>query len=157
MDAINAIDAIHLIDKFRTREARVAIIGLGYVGLPLAVAFAEAGFRVVGIDMNEERVANLNAGQSYIADIPSERLAAVVTRSRLKSERANDPSPTDAIDAIDAPTQRTQQTRNATDAKDVINATQRSQQPHLSEGFGKVWRLARILPQGGFEFFLAFP
>ena len=102
---MDAIDAMHLIDKFRTREARVAIIGLGYVGLPLAVAFAEAGFRVVGIDMNEERVANLNAGQSYIADIPSERLAAVLTRDRVKSHRASKPPLTDAIDAIDATTQ----------------------------------------------------
>lgn len=49
MNAIDAIDGSDLIDKFRTREARVAIIGLGYVGLPLAMAFAEAGFLVVGI------------------------------------------------------------------------------------------------------------
>jgi UDP-N-acetyl-D-mannosaminuronate dehydrogenase len=100
-------DAIPLIDKFRTREAHVAIIGLGYVGLPLAVAFAEAGFRVIGIDMNEGRVANLNTGQSYIADIPSERLAAVLTRNRVKSQRASNPSAdatnsTDPINSIDA-------------------------------------------------------
>ncbi len=73
------MDAIHLIHKFRAREACVSVIGLGYVGLPLALAFAEAGFRVVGIDIDEERVANLNAGQSYVADVPSQCLAALVT------------------------------------------------------------------------------
>lgn len=90
-----------LIDKFRTREASVAVIGLGYVGLPLAVAFAEAGFRVVGIDRNEERVASLNASQSYIADVPSERLAAVVTRGREESRRATEPSLADQRGQID--------------------------------------------------------
>ncbi|MEW6756113.1 MAG: nucleotide sugar dehydrogenase [Candidatus Latescibacterota bacterium] len=52
----------------------MAVVGLGYVGLPLAVAFAEAGFRVVGIDLDAARVAQLNAGRSYIADVPSSRL-----------------------------------------------------------------------------------
>lgn len=73
------MDVIPLIHKIRAREACMAVIGLGYVGLPLALAFAEAGFRVVGIDIDEERVANLNAGQSYIADVPSQRLAALLT------------------------------------------------------------------------------
>jgi UDP-N-acetyl-D-glucosamine dehydrogenase len=55
----------------------VGIVGLGYVGLPLAVAFAEAGQRVVGVDTNVGRVKQLRAGESYIEDIPSERLQAV--------------------------------------------------------------------------------
>jgi len=102
MNAIDAIGVTDLTEKFHTRKACVAVIGLGYVGLPLAIAFAETGFRVVGIDLNMERVATLNAGQSYIADIPSERLAAVVTRDRVKSLRASKPLLTDAIDAIDS-------------------------------------------------------
>jgi UDP-N-acetyl-D-glucosamine dehydrogenase len=55
----------------------IGIVGLGYVGLPLAVEFAEAGQRVVGIDTNQARVNQLRAGESYIEDIPSERLQAV--------------------------------------------------------------------------------
>jgi UDP-N-acetyl-D-glucosamine dehydrogenase len=58
----------------------IGIVGLGYVGLPLAVAFAEAGQRVVGVDTNAGRVNQLRAGESYIEDIPSERLQAVATR-----------------------------------------------------------------------------
>jgi UDP-N-acetyl-D-glucosamine dehydrogenase len=58
----------------------IGIVGLGYVGLPLAVAFAEAGQRVVGVDISEARVSQLRAGESYIEDIPSEQLQAVASR-----------------------------------------------------------------------------
>jgi UDP-N-acetyl-D-glucosamine dehydrogenase len=58
----------------------IGIVGLGYVGLPLAVEFAESGQRVVGIDTNQARVNQLRAGESYIEDIPSERLQAVASR-----------------------------------------------------------------------------
>ena len=56
----------------------VGVIGLGYVGLPLAVAFAEAGERVVAVDVDERKVAAIEAGTSYIEDISSERLRAVL-------------------------------------------------------------------------------
>jgi UDP-N-acetyl-D-glucosamine dehydrogenase len=56
----------------------VGVIGLGYVGLPLAVAFAEAGERVVAVDVDPRKVAAIKAGESYIEDIPSERLQAVL-------------------------------------------------------------------------------
>ncbi len=59
---------------------RVGVVGLGYVGLPLAVAFAEAGHEVVGIDTDARRVAGIAAGDSHIEDISSERLRAVVER-----------------------------------------------------------------------------
>ncbi len=52
----------------------VGIVGLGYVGLPLAVAFAEAGEHVVGVDVDERKIASIEAGESYVEDIPSERL-----------------------------------------------------------------------------------
>ena len=58
----------------------VGIIGLGYVGLPLAVAFAEAGEQVVAVDVDPRKVAAVNAGESYIEDIPSERLQSVLPR-----------------------------------------------------------------------------
>ena len=56
----------------------VGVVGLGYVGLPLAVAFAEAGEQVVGVDVDEAKVAAIEAGESYIEDVPSERLRAVM-------------------------------------------------------------------------------
>ena len=56
----------------------VGVVGLGYVGLPLAVAFAEAGEQVVGVDVDEAKVAAIEAGESYIEDVPSERLGAVM-------------------------------------------------------------------------------
>ena len=67
-----------LIHKFEQRTARVAVIGLGYVGLPLAVNFAQAGYDVVGIDLDTRKVDAINRGESYIEDVSSETLAAVV-------------------------------------------------------------------------------
>ncbi len=67
-----------LLVKIHAHTAQVAIIGLGYVGLPLAVAFAEAGFPVIGIDVDASKVDAINAGHSYISDISSARLAAVI-------------------------------------------------------------------------------
>jgi UDP-N-acetyl-D-glucosamine dehydrogenase len=68
--------------------ASVAIIGLGYVGLPLAVAFAEAGHPVVGLDVDASKVAAVTAGRSYIEDITSERLTAVRDRLRATTRYA---------------------------------------------------------------------
>src|SRR5262245_48807139 len=65
-------------ERIRSREARLVVIGQGYVGLPLAVAFAEAGFRVQGFDSDADRVSSLGLGRSYIADVDSTRLRAVV-------------------------------------------------------------------------------
>ena len=65
----------HLLTKIHDRTAVVAVIGLGYVGLPLAVAFAEKGFPVVGIDVDDRKVVTLNCGESYVQDISSARLA----------------------------------------------------------------------------------
>ena len=58
----------------------IGIVGLGYVGLPLAVGFAEAGLDVVGVDVDQAKVAALADGQSHIEDIPAERLGAVLER-----------------------------------------------------------------------------
>ena len=68
-----------ILEKIESRQAVVGVIGLGYVGLPLAVAFAEEGFRVIGIDVNQERADAINRGESYISDVPSAQLAAVTT------------------------------------------------------------------------------
>src|SRR5688500_2927667 len=64
-------------ERVATRTARVGIVGLGYAGLPLAMAFAEAGFDVVGIDLNQERVQSIAEHRSYLVDVPVERYAGV--------------------------------------------------------------------------------
>jgi UDP-N-acetyl-D-glucosamine dehydrogenase len=71
------------------RVETVGIVGLGYVGLPLAVAFAEAGVRVVGLDTNEAAVAAINAGESHIEDIPNERLGAVASDLTATTDAAS--------------------------------------------------------------------
>jgi UDP-N-acetyl-D-glucosamine dehydrogenase len=60
-------------DKIATRDANIGIIGLGYAGLPLAMAFAEAGFDVTGIDLDEERVTAVRERRSYLVDVPADR------------------------------------------------------------------------------------
>ena len=67
-----------LLDKIDSREAVIGVIGLGYVGLPLAVVFAEAGFKVVGFDIDSHKVESINRGESYIEDVPSKTLRALV-------------------------------------------------------------------------------
>src|SRR5262249_23111264 len=74
-----------LADKIRTRSARVGIVGLGYVGLPLAVEFARAGFSVTGIDISEDKTRRINAGESYIGDIPTAALAPLVESGKLRA------------------------------------------------------------------------
>lgn len=69
-----------LLSKISSLQARIAIIGLGYVGLPLAVEFGQAGFSVLGIDTNPEKVAELNQGLSYIKDIASEKVSTLVEK-----------------------------------------------------------------------------
>ncbi len=64
---------------------RIGVIGLGYVGLPLAVVFAEAGVPVLGLDSSVPRVAQVNAGESYIEDIPSPRLAPLVEQGLIQA------------------------------------------------------------------------
>jgi len=74
-----------LLERINGRAARVGIIGIGYVGLPLAVAFAEAGFTVVGIDVAANRVASLNAGISHIEDVPSAKIAELRALGRFSA------------------------------------------------------------------------
>src|SRR5690348_4075629 len=74
-----------LAEKIRTRTAKVGIVGLGYVGLPLAVEFAKAGFSVTGIDISEEKAKRVNAGESYIGDIPTKTLAPLVESGKLRA------------------------------------------------------------------------
>jgi len=74
-----------LIQKFKYRTAKVAVVGLGYVGLPLAVVFAEAGFDVIGVEVDSRKVEMFNRGESYIRDVPTEQVEALVKAGRLKA------------------------------------------------------------------------
>ena len=73
------------LEKFRRREALVGILGLGYAGLPLACSFGEAGFKTVGFDIDSAKIKRLRNGESYVGNVPSERLAKLVTSGRLSA------------------------------------------------------------------------
>jgi UDP-N-acetyl-D-glucosamine dehydrogenase len=72
-------------EKIRARTARVGIVGLGYVGLPLGVEFARAGFRVTGIDVTASKVERVNAGDSYVLDVPNATMAPLVEAGKLRA------------------------------------------------------------------------
>jgi UDP-N-acetyl-D-glucosamine dehydrogenase len=69
--------------KIESKTARVGIVGLGYVGLPLAVEFTKAGFHVTGIDLQQSRVDRLMQGESYVQDVPSSEVAELVKAGRF--------------------------------------------------------------------------
>lgn len=75
----------NLIQQLKEKKARLAVLGLGYVGLPLAVVFGEAGFTVTGIDPDVRKVEALNQKRSYIQDVPTEKVARLVQEGRLKA------------------------------------------------------------------------
>jgi len=79
-------DAQLLRARIASRDAHIGVVGLGYVGLPLAVEFAQAGFRVTGIDINSERVAGMLAGRSHVEDITSSVLAPLVRSGLLGAQ-----------------------------------------------------------------------
>jgi UDP-N-acetyl-D-glucosamine dehydrogenase len=82
------MDAMDLLEKIEQREAIIGIMGLGYVGLPLAVAFAEVGFQVVGIDVDTRKVDAINRQESYIEDIASTRLGTLTPQIRATTDFA---------------------------------------------------------------------
>jgi UDP-N-acetyl-D-glucosamine dehydrogenase len=74
-----------LLARLNDRTATIGIVGLGYVGLPLAVAFAEDDFNVIGLDVNPQKVATLNGAVSYIPDIPTEQIVPLVRSGKLRA------------------------------------------------------------------------
>ena len=84
-DETNSNSFDHLKDRIITRNAKVCVVGLGYVGLPFAVEKAKAGFKVIGIEQNPTRAEQVNQGDSYIDDITSDELKAVVDSGHLKA------------------------------------------------------------------------
>jgi len=72
-----------LLEKIKTKKAKIGVIGLGYVGLPLALEFVRSGYCVTGIDKNKERVESLNKGTSYVIDVKSEDIAQFIEKGLL--------------------------------------------------------------------------
>jgi UDP-N-acetyl-D-glucosamine dehydrogenase len=85
-------------DKLSARTARVGVVGLGYVGLPLAVELARAGFSTTGIDLDRRKVDLINRGESYIQDVPTKDVAEFRSAQRL--EATTDPSVVARLDTI---------------------------------------------------------
>jgi UDP-N-acetyl-D-glucosamine dehydrogenase len=117
--------------KLAAREAAIGVIGLGYVGLPLVLAMTSVGFRVVGFDIDVEKVRRLNAGESYIGHIPAERIGELLATGRFEATadiaRLSGP---DAI-LICVPTPLN---RNREPDMSYITGTTEALAPHLRRG-----------------------
>lgn len=109
-------------EAITSRTARVGVIGLGYVGLPLAVEFAKAGFSVVGIDVQRSKVDLVNKGESYIQDISSQTLSELVNSGRIKA--TNDFSVIQQLDTIDICVPTPLRKTKDPDMSYIVSATQ---------------------------------
>ncbi|MBN2055726.1 nucleotide sugar dehydrogenase [bacterium] len=74
-----------LINRFKTHQAKIGVIGLGYVGLPLAIEMVRSGYEVIGIDVDSGRVDSINQGRSYVMDVPHQVLRQAVQSGRLRA------------------------------------------------------------------------
>jgi len=125
------IDPQRWINKILHREARVGVVGLGYVGLPFALEAAQAGFQVLGIERNPERVAKVNRGENYIDDIREEDLRAAVESGRLRAQVTFDGAEDLDVIVIAVPTPLT---KNLTpDLQYIVGVTEALSQ-HLRPG-----------------------
>ena len=118
-------------EKIASRSLRVAVIGLGYVGLPLATTFAEAGYDVTGIDVDQQKVDLANKGESYISDISSEALQQLVDGGRLRF--TTDFAALRDIDAVSICVPTPLRKTRDPDISYIISATQRVKD-YLHEG-----------------------
>ena len=128
---VDSREAQRLLDCIESREATVGVIGLGYVGLPLAVEYAGAGFETIGIDMDGDRVDRLNAGKSYLDDVSDGAVRDLVECERFQAEKTFDHASDVDVFFVCVPTP-------VTDAKDpdtsyLMSAT-RSIAEHLRPG-----------------------
>ena len=119
-----------LIDKLDGKKAVICVIGLGYVGLPLSLRFAEAGYSVIGLDIDPEKAARLNRGESYIEHIHAERVVAALSKRFEVSADMARAHEADAI-IICVPTPLNQY--REPDLSYVINTIE-SILPHLKKG-----------------------
>jgi UDP-N-acetyl-D-glucosamine dehydrogenase len=72
--------------KLLNKIAKIGVVGLGYVGLPLAIEFAKQGFTTVGIDLDKSKIASLQAGKNYIQDIPDEAVSEAVRNGTFRAQ-----------------------------------------------------------------------
>lgn len=79
------------LDKVESRSAVVGVVGIGYVGLPISVSFAEAGFDVVGIDLREEKVTTINSGASHLRDVADAKVKTLVDKGKLAASTSFEP------------------------------------------------------------------
>ncbi|MEQ9007146.1 MAG: nucleotide sugar dehydrogenase, partial [Ekhidna sp.] len=117
-------------DKIDRHDAVIGILGLGYVGLPLLLTFAEAGFRVIGFDIDKEKIDKLSNKTSYIGHIPSERIAAVSNNIFQATTNFELASQADVL-IICVPTPLN---KNREPDLNYVTGTMRSIQPYLREG-----------------------
>ena len=157
-----------LLEKIQNRQANVVVVGAGYVGLPLSVEVAKAGFSTVAYDKSEAKVRAFNKGESYIGDVPSTTLAPLVTAGKLTASA--DPDVLTSADAIiicvPTPLNKTKDPDNSyiLDAADMIASRMRAQQLVVLEsttfpGFTREILLPKLSSNGlqvGKDFFVAF-
>jgi len=117
--------------RIRNKKARIAVIGLGYVGLPLAVQKAKAGFKVIGIERKKERVDMVNAGESYLPDIVDDELEKVVKEGKLRATQDFAPVAKMDVISICVPTPLTK--NKEPDTQYIESATDKIV-PHLHRG-----------------------
>lgn len=106
MDTIKSHSGIKqaLLEKIKTRTANVGIIGLGYVGLPLAVEAAKAGYQILGVENNPNRCEQINAGKNYIKDVQDATFAAIIKEGKIKASVTFEPIQQADIVVICVPT-----------------------------------------------------
>ncbi len=126
-----APSAQRLLDRIESREAVVGIVGLGYVGLPLALCFAEQGFTVIGFDTDAAKVEMLGRGESYIQHIGAKRVAAAAASKRLLA--TGDFSQASKVDAIILCVPTPLGKHMEPDVSYIVK-TMESLEPHLAEG-----------------------
>jgi UDP-N-acetyl-D-glucosamine dehydrogenase len=120
-----------LIKKFEDRTAKIGVVGIGYVGLPLAVVFAEAGFEVVGVDPLAEKVEAINRGESYILDVDSAKVKALVDAGKLSA--STDYASLQEVDAVSICVPTPLRKTGDPDLSFIASASH-SLAPHLHEG-----------------------
>jgi UDP-N-acetyl-D-glucosamine dehydrogenase len=131
IDAALAPQARTLIEKFASHKAGIAVVGMGYVGLPLAVVLAEAGYRVIGIDLDSSKTEAINYGSSYIEDIPSDRLRPLIENKRLQA--SSDFSVIEQVEAVSICVPTPLRKTGDPDLSFIVSAAE-AVAPHLHRG-----------------------
>jgi UDP-N-acetyl-D-glucosamine dehydrogenase len=127
--AVSSAAATAFDERIAAREAKLGIVGLGYAGLPLAMLFAESGFEVTGIDLNESRVRAVGEGKSYLVDVPAERYGGVDGRLRATSDYAK----VEDLDALTICVPTPLSKTRTPDISHIVSAAE-SVASHLREG-----------------------